>query len=223
MQQKRLHRWRLPPQDFLHQIIQDITLTPTHLIEQIDRISVSLQGEAEQVQADQPPLRLGGRILDNVCWELHAHHLLEKGQDLLRRATQLVGAYFQYLPTCSQQRKWQGRIGASGQDEMQLGREMLHEIGEGAVNLRLGDQVIVVEDQEKLLSSAYQGIDERLQDVSQEGSRRLLRLQIAQEGRAETRLLAIQCRECVGPELHRIVITFIQGNPCHMLRLRGML
>src|SRR5260221_14600660 len=107
--------------------------------------------------ADQPPLRLGGRILDNVCWELHAHHLLEKSHNLLRRATQLVGAYFQYLPTCSQQRKWQGRIGASGQDETQLGREMLHEIGEGAVNLRLGDQVIVVEDQEKLLSSAHQG------------------------------------------------------------------
>ncbi len=105
---------------------------------------------------------------------------------------------------------------------MQLGWEMLHEIGEGAVNLRLGDQVIVVEDQEKLLGSAHQGIDERLQDVAQ-GRRRLLRLQIAQEGSAETWLLAIQCRECVGPELHRIVITFIQGNPGHMWRFRGML
>src|SRR2546430_13089162 len=186
MQQKRLHRWRLPPQDFLHQIIQNITLTPTHLIEQIGRISVSLQGEAEQVQANQPPLRLGSRILDNVCWKLQAHHLLEKSHDLLRRAPQLVGGYFQYLPACSQLRKWQGRIGASGQDEMQLGREMLHEIGEGAVNLRLVDQVIVVEDQDELLSTAHQGIDERLQDVAQGRRRRLLRVQIAQEGSAET-------------------------------------
>src|SRR5260370_42004538 len=114
MQQKRRHRWRLPPQDFLHQIIQDVTLTPTYLIEQIGRISISLQGEAEQVEADQPPLRLGGCILDNVCWELHCHHLLEKGHGLLPRATQLVGWYFQYLPPCSQQRKGQGRIGAGG-------------------------------------------------------------------------------------------------------------
>src|SRR3989442_8428893 len=186
MQQKHLHRWWLPPQDFLHQIIQDITLTPTHLIEQTGRISVSLQGEAEQVQADQPPLRPGGRFLDNVCWELHVHHLLEKDQDLLRRATQLVGAYFQYLPTCSQQRKWQGRIGASGQDEMQLGREMLHEIGEGAVNLGLGDQVIVVEDHEEMLRSAYPGIDERLPDVAQGRRRGLLRVQKSQEGTGET-------------------------------------
>jgi hypothetical protein len=106
---------------------------------------------------------------------------------------------------------------------MQLGREMLHEIGEGAVNLRLYDQVIVVKDQEKLLSSAHQGIDERLQDVAQGLRRRLLRLQIAQEGSAETWLLALQCRECVGPELHRIVITFIHGNPGHMMRFRGIL
>jgi hypothetical protein len=106
---------------------------------------------------------------------------------------------------------------------MQLGREMLHKIGEGAVNLRLGDQVIVVEDQEELLSSAHQGIDERLQDVAQGRRRRLLRVQIAQEGSAETWLLAIKGSECVGPELHRIVITFIQGNPGHMRRIRGIL
>src|SRR5260370_26562586 len=102
---------------------------------------------------------------------------------------------------------------------MQLGREMLHEIREGAVNLRLGDQVIVVQDQEKLFGAAYQGIDERLQDVAQWRRWRLLRLQIGQEGSAETWLLAIQRRERGGPDEHQLIIAFIKGNPGHMRRL----
>src|SRR6266849_3409517 len=103
---------------------------------------------------------------------------------------------------------------------MQLGREMLHKIREGAVNLGLGDQGIVDQDEEKLFGATYQGIDERLQDVSQWRRWRLLRLQIGQEGSAETWLLAIQRCERVGPEEHQLIIAFIQGNPGHMRRFR---
>ena len=184
---------------------------------------MSLQGEAEQLQADQPPLSSSGYLLDNVSVELDTHYLLEEGHDLLRRATQLVGSHFQYFPACSQKRERQRGISASGQNDMQLRREMLHKIGEGAVNLRLGDQVIVVQDQEKLLGSAHQGIDERLQDISQWRRWRLLRLQIGQEGSAETWLLAIQRCKRLGPEEHRLIIAFIQGNPGHVRRFRALM
>jgi hypothetical protein len=39
-------------------------------------------------------------------------------------------------------------------------RKMLHEIHKRMMNLRVGDQVIVVEDQEKQLCSICQGITE---------------------------------------------------------------
>jgi len=42
------------------------------------------------------------------------------------------------------------------------GGEMLHEIGERAVHLWFADYVIVIKDQEQLLASAGQDIDERL-------------------------------------------------------------
>ena len=142
-------------------------------MQQINRVSVPLQGEAEQLQSDQPPLCPSSHLPDDVCGEVHAHHLAEEGQNLLGRTTQLVGADFQHLPTCSQKRKRQGGIGARSQHDMQLGRKVLHQIGEGAVHLILGDQVIVVQDQEKLFGSARQSIDERLQDVAHWRLRRL--------------------------------------------------
>ena len=98
---------------------------------------------------------------------------------------------------------------------MQLGRKVLHQIGEGAVHLILGDQVIVVQDQEKLFGSARQSIDERLQDVAHWRRRRLQGLQIGQELSADTRLLGIQRRERIGPEQYRLIIALVQGNPGH--------
>src|SRR5437899_1397666 len=103
---------------------------------------------------------------------------------------------------------------------MQLGRKMRHEIGEGTVNLRFGDQVIVVEDQEKLPGPARQRIDERLQDIPQWRRRHRLRLQIGQERSTETWLYSIQRRKCIGPEEHWLIITLVQGNPGHMWRFR---
>ncbi len=111
-------------------------------------------------------------------------------------------------------------IGARGQDNMQLGRKMLHEIRERLVHLRLGDHVIVVQDQQKLFASTGQAIDERLQDVAQWRCGRLLRLQIGQQLSTETWLHGIQCRERIGPEERRLIIVLVQGNPGHQGSLR---
>src|SRR5437899_2631452 len=54
--QKRLHlRWLLSEDDF-SQIVQDIALIPTGLLQQRDRISSLWQGEPEQLQTHQPAL-----------------------------------------------------------------------------------------------------------------------------------------------------------------------
>ena len=172
------------------------------------------------MQANQPPFRPSSHLLDDVCREWKAHHLFKEGHDLLICATQLVGSHFQHLPACSQQRKRQGGIGARGQDNTQLGRKMLHEISERLVHLRLGDHVIVVQDQQKLFASTGQAIDERLQDVAQWRFGRLLRLQIGQQLSTETWLHGIQCRERIGPEERRLIIVLVQGNPGHQGSLR---
>ena len=44
---------------------------------------------------------------------------------------------------------------------------MLHQVGEGGVNRLLGEQVVVVQDQEELFRLLRQTIDERLQDRAQ--------------------------------------------------------
>ena len=174
-----------------------------------------MQREAEQLQADQPALRASGRILDDVCRELNAHHLLEEGHDLFRRAAQLVGSHFQHLSTRSQQRQWQRRIGACGQHEVQLKWKMLQKINEGVVNLWPADYVIVVQNQEKLLGPTRQNIDECLQDVAQGRHGCLLHVQIGKEWSAETRLPGVQRGERIVPEQHRLIIFLVQRNPGH--------
>src|SRR6266571_3047656 len=100
---------------------------------------------------------------------------------------------------------------------MELRRKMLHQVGERGVNRLLGDQVIVVQDQEELLRLLRKTIDERLQDGTQRWC--LLCLQVCYKQRAEPRLLAVQCRKHIHPEQRRLIVSLIQGHPGYPLVL----
>ena len=88
---------------------------------------------------------------------------------------------------------------------------MLNQVSEGGVNRLLGDQVVVVQNQEQLLRLLGKTIDERLQDGTQWWG--LLCLQIGHKLRAKPRLLAVQCSEHIHPEQHWLIVSLIQGHP----------
>src|SRR5438128_6162575 len=94
---------------------------------------------------------------------------------------------------------------------MELRRKMLHQVGERGVNRLLGDQVIVIQNQEQLLRLLCKTIDERLQDGTQRWG--LLCLQVGYKLCAEPRLLAVQCCEHIHPEQRRLIVFLIQGHP----------
>src|SRR5437879_13882636 len=95
---------------------------------------------------------------------------------------------------------------------MQLRGKVLDEIQERGMDLRLRDQVIIIQDQHKGLETLLYQIAEGSQDVYQWwGFWRLEELE--QWGKA-FRLLLIQGREDIGPEEPRLIILLVQRHPC---------
>ena len=97
------------------------------------------------------------------------HHFLEESFGLLWCTAQLVCTHFQCLLVCPQQRKGQRRISTCCQDDTQLGRKVLDQIRQGGVHLLLGDQLIVVQDQQKVICSLRQQVDKLCQDMLRVG------------------------------------------------------
>src|SRR5947209_8101148 len=94
---------------------------------------------------------------------------------------------------------------------MELWWKMLHQVDERGVNRLLGEQVVVVQNQEELLRLLRETIDERLQNGAQ--WRGLLCLQVGDKLRAEPRLLAVQRCEHIHPEQRWLIVSLIQGHP----------
>src|SRR3954464_8656127 len=94
LEQKRLDLLRLLSQDLLGQIVQDVALISTDLLQQTQRITTIWQGKTEQLQTHQPALHPTRYLLDHLIWQVHAHHLIKESPSLLYRTAQLVCAHF---------------------------------------------------------------------------------------------------------------------------------
>src|SRR5690348_12324267 len=107
------------------------------------------------------------------------------------------------MPAGSQQWERQRRVGTCCQERMRLWRQMLQQVSERGVNRLLGEQVVVVQDQEELLSLLGKTVDERLQGRTQRGS--LLGVQVGDQLRAESGQRVVQGCEHIPPEQHRLI------------------
>ena len=87
---------------------------------------------------------------------------LKKAPGLLYGTAQLLRADFQCLLACSQQAGVAKGISPCGEDDMQLRRQMLSPDRRGACAPALGDQLIVIQDQHKVIRALCQQIDPAL-------------------------------------------------------------
>src|SRR5438445_13249346 len=79
------------------------------------------------------------------------------------------------------------------------------------MDLLLRDQVIIVQDQHKVLLTVQHKIAEGIQNIDEWWG--FWRLQILEQGGKAFRLLLIQGGEDVGPEEARIIVLLTQGHP----------
>ncbi len=209
--QKHLHVLGLSLQNLLGQIVQDVALIPTDLLQEGSRIGLLWQGKAKQLQADEPALGACGHLLDGLLWHLDAHHLTEESLDLLCCTAQLVRAHFQHVLACSLHRQWQGRVSPCGDDDAQLRRQMFNQIRQGGMHLLFRDHLIVIENQHKVIRALSQQIDQGRQQGLE--GRWGLRLQVHEERLKAFGALHLQCGEDIGPEKAGFIVLLVQGDP----------
>ncbi len=80
------------------------------------------------------------------------------------RETQVIGSQLGQLASGAQAGERQVRLFSGSDHEMHASRQVLDEVGEDRVDFRRVDNVVIVEDEEKLLRNAIDLVDEVSED-----------------------------------------------------------
>ena len=89
---------------------------------------------------------------------------IEKGSRFVAAKAQVVRVQFGQLPAGAQARQPQDRIGAGGQAQVHLWRQMVEQKGERLVNRRGLDHVVIVEDEHQAIRKARDLVEQSGQD-----------------------------------------------------------
>ncbi|TVR92272.1 MAG: hypothetical protein EA416_07690 [Trueperaceae bacterium] len=129
---------------------------------------------------------------------------------MVRAQAQLVRAHLEQLPAGAPAVQRQRGVGARGDHQAQPFRSVLDQELESLVDLRVGDEVEVVEAQEHLASRRAEGVQQRREEHRH--GRCLRRGQRAFQGRAVA-TDALERRADEAEEALRVVVSFVERDP----------
>ena len=137
-----------------------------------------LQRQGCQLQAHDPALRAGAQRGDVLWRQVQSHRLVEKGSSFRRGEAEVIGADLDNLVTRAPPGQRPGRVSPAGDHQVHLRWQVLQEKDERFVNLRVGDDVQVVENQGKGLGDLGDLIEQLSeQRFAGEAARRLEHIQ----------------------------------------------
>src|SRR5262245_15316849 len=90
---------------------------------------------------------------------------------------------------------------------------MVEQKGEGLVNGRIFDDMVIIQDQGKFLAESHYVVEHGCQDEVEGGW--LRRLEQVEGILAELAVQHLNSANQIEPEARRIVVAFIEGNPRH--------
>ena len=96
--------------------------------------------------------------------DCQAHRLVEVGGGLVGGEAQVGGADLEQLAPGAQARQRQGRVGAAGDHQVDLRRQVLEQERHRLVDLRRLDDVVVVEHQDQVVVDGVQVVEQRRDD-----------------------------------------------------------
>jgi hypothetical protein len=147
LQQEPAQLLGLAVEDLLGQVVQDVPVAATEGRHEPGGIRSSLQGQAGQLQARDPPFSAGRQRGHRLTGQVSTDRFAQQRGRLLHSELQVVGAHLHQLPAHPQPRQRQRRVAAAGQHQMQPRRQVLQQEAQRPVHLRGIDQVVIVEDQ----------------------------------------------------------------------------
>ncbi len=121
------------------------------------------QRERRQLKPGNPSFRARFQASNFFIRQCQSHHLLQKVGSFLAAQAQVCLAYLQHLSPRAQARQRERWIGATGQQHVQIGRKMLKHKLERIVNRLVANQVIIIQNQSRVLRKLRQFVDERSQ------------------------------------------------------------
>ena len=141
-----------------------------------------IESAASWSAAIQPSVRSSSAATSRAA-QVEAHHLVEVRGGLVGREAQVGGADLDELAARAQAGQRQRRIGAAGDHQVQLRREMVEQEGHPVVDVAGVDDVVVVEHQHDIVRDGAELVEQRGEDRFDR--RRLRRLQERERARAD--------------------------------------
>ena len=164
LQEKAAHLFRLLLEDFLEQVIHHIMMASGERGDEGIYILAPLHRDGSQLQAGDPALgpRFQGSHLR--LSQAQAHHLLEELPAFPGREAQPFGPDLGELAAGAQPGQGQGRINPGQNGYVEMKRQMVQQESDRLMDCRQLDQVIVVQDKDRVPWKIAQAVDQERQN-----------------------------------------------------------
>src|SRR5579871_1875296 len=114
------------------------------------RIIPPLQGECRELQSSDPPLCACLQQRTLFRRKRKPHHLYKERSRLLWPEPEISGTQLQHIVMSAQLRKRKRRVFPCRKNKMHVGRKMMHKKGHGIMNGFVGNDVIIVQDENEI-------------------------------------------------------------------------
>ena len=134
LEQEIPHALGLAPQDLLDQVVHDVPVVAGEGRDEVGDIRSAPHRECGQLQPRDPafgPCLQGRRVFGR---EVEPHHLVEKRGRLIRGEAQVGRPKLGQLAARPEAGQGQDRVGSTGDDQAQIRRQVIDEIGDRVVD-----------------------------------------------------------------------------------------
>ena len=195
------------------EVVDDVPVVARELADELLGVggSATPEGERGEVEACRPALGAFLEPSDGVVPQPEPVQVVQQRLRVLDREAEVRGVDLDELAPGPESRERQRGRRPRRDRELQHAGEVVDEGGDALLDLRVGDQVVVVEDQHDPVLRRGQLVAERREDVLDDVDPR--RFEGGQGGRARVGVLGAQRLDEVGPEAHRVVVAAVEGQP----------
>ena len=152
---------RLTLQDLPDQVVDDVAVVAGEAGDEAGDVGSSLHRQRRQLERGDPSFGASLQSGDVGARQLQSHHLVEIARGLVEREAQISGPDLDELATRSKARQRQRRVGPAGDDQPDLRREVLHQVGHPVLDLGLLDDVVVVEHHHDRVGEGGEVVEQR--------------------------------------------------------------
>ena len=226
LQHERFDVGWLVREDFFDQVVEDIAIAASEGCDETCHVVAALgasPGRTRRGQAERRHLQAGCPAF-GACLQFGAVSGIQQDTgppvhecgDLVQTEAQVVSSDECQLATCTEARKWQGRIAACGNNQVNVRWKVVKQEADPVVDDTGANELIVIQHEHDGIGE----FDQLVEQVRQQGrpGRRLRRFESLQECLPwqllpAIRLQRLQGRDNVGPEPGRVIIFVVEPEP----------